>query len=263
MLMKTVILCGGRGIRLGSQVDYIPKGMVSLGHRPIIWHIMKRYALFGHSSFILALGKKGDIIRDYFANYSYYTNDVTLHLGKEEKLYHDNSFESEWEITMVDTGDAAMSGARIARCARYLEDDNFMVTYSDSIANIDIGKLIAFHKKSKKIATITGAIPPYREGEFIINKQGKLALYNASRGDRNVVRPYVNGGFMIFNKRIFEYLNSFNECKLETQIFPKLIQDGQLALYPHNGFWRWLDTERDYDYLNDLVERNEMFWLQK
>lgn len=249
---------------MGNKADYIPKGMVYVGHKPILWHIMKRYSLAGYSSFILALGKKGELIRDYFSNYLYYTNDVALNLGTGEKKYLSNNLDINWDITMIDTGDMAMTGARIDRCKQYLEEDeDFMVTYSDTVANIDIKKLIAFHKKSKKIVTITGAIPPYREGEFILKKNNRVEVYNPEKSNAKLVRPYVNGGFMIFNKKIFNYVNSFNECRLETQIFPQLINDGQLAIFPHTGFWRWLDTERDYEYLSDLVDKNRMYWLQE
>ncbi len=262
--MRTIILCGGKGIRLGNQADYIPKGMVSIAHKPILWHIMKRYSLAGHTSFVLALGKKGELIRDYFSNYLYYTNDVALNLGTGEKKYLSNNMDINWDVSLVDTGDMAMSGARIDRCKQYLgEDEDFMVTYSDSVANIDIKKLIAFHKKSKKVVTVTGAIPPYREGEFILKENGRIELYDSREKNSGLIRPYINGGFMIFNKKIFNYLNSFNECKLETQIFPQLIQDQQIAIFPHTGFWRWLDTERDYEYLNDLADKNNMYWLHE
>lgn len=260
--MKTIMLCGGRGIRLGYGSDYIPKGMVKLGHRPLIWHIMKRYSLAGFNDFILALGLKSELIRDYFTKYNFYTNDIQVGLdtGVIKDLTHNQ--ESEWKVSLIDTGDFAMSGARINRCKQYVADEDFMVSYSDCLSDIDIERLIAFHKKSKKIATITGIIPPYREGEFLVGKGVATGLYDASKAKSEKQMRLFNGGFMVFSKEIFKYLNSFNECRLENEIFAELIKDKQLAIYQHDGFWRWLDTDRDYLFLTDLVDRNKTYWLQ-
>lgn len=259
--MKTIILCGGRGVRLGSEVNYMPKAMVRLGHRPIVWHVMKRYSLFGYNEFILALGTKGEMIREYFTRYGYYANDVRANLGSgkiEELTRHQ---EDNWQVTLVDTGSIALSGARIDRCKQYVDGKDFMVTYADCLADIDIKKLIDFHKKSQKIATVTGVVPPYREGEFLVEKNLAVSFYNAEKSVSDSRQRYINGGYMIFNKKIFSYLNSFNECKLETEVFSALINDNQLAVYPHRGFWRWLDTDRDYIYLNELIDKNKMYWL--
>ncbi|RJQ37081.1 glucose-1-phosphate cytidylyltransferase [Candidatus Microgenomates bacterium] len=259
--MKTIILCGGKGARLGEETNFLPKAMIKIGHRPIIWHILKRYSFNGFNDFILALGEKGELIRDYFIKYDYYTNDVKIDLknGKIENLT--NHLESDWKISLVDTGNFAMSGARIQRCKNYLNDEDvFMVSYSDCLANIDIKDLIDFHIHSKKIATVTGVLPPYREGEFLVEKHLAMGFYE-NKENKLQMKHYINGGYMVFNKEIFSYLNSFNECRLESDIFPKLIKDKQLAIYPHDKFWRWLDTERDFNYLNDLAEKNKMCWL--
>lgn len=259
--MKVVILCGGKGTRLGNEANYIPKAMVKIGHKPIIWHVMKRYSLAGYNDFILALGKNGKIIRDYFTKYDFYTNDVRISLknGKTEELTQHQ--ETDWKVTLVDTGDFAFSGARIDRCKKYIDSENFMVTYSDSVANVDIKKLLSFHRNSKKIAAITGVIPPYRELEFFIGKDRSVEFYDIKRIKAGLSERYSNGGFMVFNKKIFSYLSSFNECTLETDVFRRLIEDKQLALFPHHDFWRWLDTDRDYDYLNGLADKNNMCWL--
>lgn len=259
--MKTIILCGGRGTRLGNEANYIPKAMVKIGHRPVVWHVMKRYALAGYNDFILALGNKGEMIRDYFTRYGYYTNDIKIKVGQnlvEELTQHQ---ETAWSVTMVDTGMMAMSGARIDRCKQYVTDEDFMVTYADSVANVDVKKLIAYHKKSKKIVTVTGVVPLYREFEFIVKENEIVGYHGMKKGKQEFPERYVNGGYMVFNKKVFSYLNSFNECQLETEVFAKLIADKQLAVFPHYGFWRWLDADRDYLYLNDLVDKNKMYWL--
>src|SRR3989344_2648189 len=236
--------------------------MVKIGHNPVIWHVMKRYTLTGHKDFILALGSKGEMIRDYFTRYEYYTNDIKVNLGKNtvEELTHHQ--ETDWTVTMVDTGTLAMSGARINRCKQYIEDDeHFMVTYADSVANVDIKKLIAYHKKSKKIATITGVIPLYREFEFVTKKDETVGFYGLNKDKAGSSERYINGGYMVFSKEIFPYLSSFNECQLETEVFSRLIKDKQLGIFPHYGFWRWLDADRDYIYLNELADKNKMYWL--
>lgn len=260
--MKTIILCGGRGMRLSNESSYIPKAMVKIGHRPIIWHIMKRYSFSGCNDFILALGLNGEYIRDYFTKYEYYSNDIKVTLGKKQNVEILTKHQEDgWKITLVDTGETAMTGARIQRCKQYVTEDNFMVTYSDCLADLDIKKLIEFHKKSKKIATVTGVTPPYREGQFIVRNNLAEGLYDARKVTSQKERTYINGGYMVFRKDIFSYLKSYSECKLETEVFSKLIAMEQLAIYPHHGFWRWLDTDRDFFYLNDLADKNKMFWL--
>ncbi len=260
--MKVVILCGGRGIRLNQEASFIPKAMIRIGHQPMIWHIMKRYALYGHTEFVLALGTKGEMLRDYFTRYDTYTNDMKVQLGSGKLTELGQHQEGDWGVSLIDTGEQAFSGARIARCKNYLTDDIFLLTYSDCVANIDIDKLIAFHKKSGKIVTVTGVMPPFREGDFIVQRGLATGLYDP-RHTRDTHQHLINGGFMVFSKKSFSYLSSFNECKLETDIFLKLIADKQLAIYQHSGFWKWLDTDRDYRYLQDLVDKNNVYWLQE
>lgn len=262
--MKTIILCGGQGVRFYNESSYIPKALVKIGYRPVIWHIMKRYAFSGFHDFILALGLNGEMIRDYFTRYEYYTNDIRITLGKKRQTQLlTNHQEAGWEITLIDTGDSAQTGARIQRCRQYIKDDHFMVTYSDCLTDLDIKKLIDFHKKNKKIATITGIASPYREGEFLVRDKYAIDLYNTGLTKRHKDKTYINGGYMVFSKDIFSYLKSFNECKLETEVFTKLVADKQLAIYLHQGFWRWLDTDRDFSYLNNLSYNNKMHWLYR
>lgn len=261
--MQTLILCGGRGIRLFNTSTYVPKAMIELGHRPLVWHVMKRYALYGYKDFTLVLGRNGQMIRDYFLNYGSYTNSVRLKLGNEKKEYLSEHQENDWSVTLVDTGDEAMSGSRIARCKEYISGDEFMITYADCLADIDLEALLKFHRDRKTVATITGIAPPYREGEFTVEKNLATGFYDAKKDTKSQIKRYINGGFVVFSRKIFDYLTSFSECKLETEIFSKLIEDKQLSVYPHHGFWRWLDTDRDYIYLNDLVDKNKMYWLSE
>jgi len=259
--IPVLILCGGRGIRLAGEATYIPKAMVKIGQRPILWHIMKRYASYGYTNFVLALGTKGEMIRDYFLNYRSYTNDIRIRLGSGEVEHKSENQETGWDITMIDTGELANSGARVARCETAIQSDEFMMTYSDNLANIDIPKLLAFQRSHKTIATITGAIPPYREMELAVKDEyatGRFDPLKAKSQER-----YINGGFMVFSKKIFSYLSPFNECRLESEVFEKLMSEKQLAVYPHHGFWRWLDTDRDYQYLNNLAIDNKAYWLNE
>lgn len=261
--MKVIILCGGRGIRLSDDSVYTPKGMVRLGHRPVLWHIMKRFALAGYADFILALGTKGELIRDYFLHYDRYVanTQITLGSGKIELLSKHQ--EGKWHITFVDTGENANSGARIHRCKDYLGEENFFITYSDTLADINIAELVSFHKRTKKLLTLTGVVPPYRDGEYLVENNLVLSTYDAWKDMKNKLQRFVNGGYMVANKKLISYLSSFNECRLESEVFARLMVGKQLALYPHHGFWRWLDTDRDYLYLQDLVDKNKMYWLQE
>lgn len=263
--MKVIILCGGRGIRLAGESSYIPKAMVKIGHRPIVWHVMKRFASYGITDFILALGYKGEMVRDYFMKYDYYVNDIKVSLDNQVPVQKLTSHqETDWTITLVDTGDNSMTGARIARCKQYLEpeDESFMVSYADCLSDIDVKKVIKFHNKMKKTGTITGVRPPYREGELRVKNYVATSLYFTSRDKIKSEDRYINGGYMVFDKKIFSYLTPFNECKLESDVFQKLIDKKQLVVCPHLGFWRWLDTDRDFIYLNQLVEKNQLYWLQ-
>jgi glucose-1-phosphate cytidylyltransferase len=259
--MKVLLLCGGNGIRLAGEATYIPKAMVRVGTRPVLWHIMKRYALFGHTKFVLALGAKGDMIREYFLNYESYTNDTKVSLGGCRVDHLTKNQETDWEITMVDTGEHANSGARIARCVDYMDSNEFMLTYSDNVANIDFGKLVSYHREQKKVLTVTGAIPPYREQEIHVDKGIAVGFFDPMKAKSQ--ERYINGGFMVASKKLFSYLTTFAECRLESDVFAKLMTERKLAVFAHHGFWRWLDTDRDHTYLNDLVDKNKTYWLQE
>ncbi len=260
--MKVVILCGGEGIRLKHQQHFLPKALVEIDDMPIIWHIMKKYSTFGHKEFILALGRYGNLIRDFFINYKLYTNDVGFTLGDKNSLtYYNESREEDWKIFFVNTGDYAHTGARLSRCKSYIDSEEFMLTYSDCLSDVDLDKLIKYHRKSKTTITVTGVLPPFRYGEFIL-KNGKITGYE-STSKLEASRGCVNGGFMVINKNIFDYLNSYNECTLENEVFKEMVKKNDLNLYKHDGFWQCLDNDREYEYLKSLCLANKRVWLEK
>lgn len=260
--MKVIILCGGEGIRLKNNINHVPKGLAHIDDKPLIWHIMKRYSLFGYNEFVLALGKNGHKIRNYFLNYNSYTNDIEFSLGDPKSLkYHNSNQEENWKITLVNTGEEAHTGARVLRCQKYINTDNFMVSYSDCLSDVDINKLLKLHEKEKKIATITGVLPPFRYGEFIIKNNKAIDFSPISKV--SALHGYVNGGHMIFNKKIFTYLNSYNECTLESEVFKELTKKGEVSIYKHDKFWQCLDNDREMNYLKKLCENNNRFWLVK
>lgn len=260
--MKVVILCGGEGIRLKHQLYYIPKGLVEIDDRPILWHILKKYSLYGFDEFVLALGKNGDMIRDYFFNYNRYENDIRFTIGKPNDVEYLNLTQEEgWQITFVNTGVEAHTGARLARCENYIDSEDFMLAYSDCLCNVNLERLLTFHKKNKKIATVTGVMPPFRYGEFIMKKTKVVDFNPVSKLMSHL--GFVNGGFAVFNKKIFKYLSSFNECTLEGEVYKELVKKNQLNVFKHDGFWQCLDNDREYNFLKKLCEVNKRYWLQK
>ncbi len=261
-IMKVIILCGGEGIRLKHQLSYIPKGLVHIDDKPLLWHVMKKYSLFGFNQFILALGKNGDMIRNYFLNYNQFENDLNFTVGKPSDIrYLNQTQEENWNITFVNTGEEARTGARLFRCEKYIDSEDFLLAYSDCLCDVDIAKLIKYHAKSKKTATVTGVMPPFRYGEFIF-KKNKVIDFNPTS---KLISPlgYVNGGFAVFNRKIFKYLSSYNECVLENEVYKELVKKKEIEVFKHNGFWQGLDNDRECEYLKKLCELNQRYWLQK
>lgn len=257
MKMKIVILCGGLGTRLREETEYRPKPMVNIGNRPILWHIMKIFAHYGHKDFILSLGYKGEMIKEYFYHYELMNNDVTLELGHPEKIHiHQNHKETGWRVTLADTGANTLKGARLKKVEKYIDDDEFMMTYGDGVADIDINALLAFHHSHGKIATVTGINPASRFGELKI-KGDTVEAFNEKPETSSGL---INGGFFVFNKRIFDYLSIDESCDLEIGALEKIAREGQLMVYKHGGSWACMDTLRDMDYLNKLWNENKAFW---
>lgn len=259
--MKVVILCGGKGIRLNNSLDFIPKAMVKIGHRPLIWHVMKMYAQFGFSEFVLATGLGGEMIRDYFIDYNKNVNDVTLTLGDSKVEFNTQNQEENWKITFVETGEESGTGTRLFRCQKYLNNEDFFVAYADCLSDINIADELEFHKKNNKVATISGVMPPFRYGEFIMESDHPTD-YNITSHLKSQ-NGWVNGGTMILTGKIFDYLTPYNEYVLETDVFKKLVTDKQVSIFEHTGFWQCLDNDREYAHLNMLCANNSEYWLFK
>jgi len=260
--MKTIILCGGEGTRLKEETEYKPKPMVEIGGKPILWHIMKMYAHFGFKEFVLALGYKGNVIRDYFLNYEFYNNDFTITLGNHNDIaVHENSDETGWKVTLVETGVKTMTGSRIKQCERYIGEDNFMVTYGDGLADIDISKLVEYHKDHGKIGTLTGINPPSRFGELHV-KENQVTEFS-EKSKLEGTRGDINGGFMLFKTKFFDYLSADSGCILEREPLEKLARDRELMLHHHTGYWQCMDTYRDYLLLQETWNSGNAPWRFK
>lgn len=257
--MKVIILCGGQGTRLKEETEYKPKPMVEIGGKPILWHIMKIYAHFGFNEFILALGYKGNIIRDYFLNYKYYNNDFTITLGSHREVeIYGNSQEANWKVNLIETGKDTMTGSRLKRCEKYISEDNFMLTYGDGLANVNINKLVQYHLEHRRIGTLTGINPPSRFGEFIIENNQITKFIEKPKLEG--IRGKINGGFMVFKTDFFNYLPKETNCVLEREPLEKLGQDRQLMVYHHDDFWKCMDTYRDYLKLQEIWESGNIPW---
>ncbi len=255
--MKVVILCGGLGTRLREETEYRPKPMVKIGEKPILWHIMKIYAYYGYKDFILNLGYKGEIIKEYFYNYKMMNNDVSFYLKHPENLIiHNKNDEEDWHITLTDTGEKTLKGSRLKKIERYITDDEFMVTYGDGLADININNLIDFHHSHGKIATMTGVYPSSQFGEISI--EGNVVRRFNEKPEIN--SHIVNGGFFVFNKKIFNHLKNDESCDLERGVLDELAIRGELMIYKSSGLWACMDTQRDLEYLNELWNKNKAFW---
>ena len=253
--MKVVILCGGLGTRLREETEYRPKPMVPIGGRPILWHIMKTYAHYGHRDFILCLGYKGEVIKEYFRNYNWNTNDVTLKLGaKPQVIYHNRHDEEDWTVTLLDTGLATQTGGRLRRALTHIADDTFLFTYGDGLVNSDINQSIAFHRQRGKIATLTAVTPAGRFGELALDGHSVTAF--REKPDHAVL---INGGYFVLNKQIGEFLTG-DDCVLERQPLERLARDGQLQAFQHEGFWQCMDTFREQELLNRLWDNGQAPW---
>jgi glucose-1-phosphate cytidylyltransferase len=255
--MKVVILCGGLGTRLREETEFRPKPMVNIGSRPILWHIMKYYSQFGFQDFVLALGYKGEMIKNFFCHYELMNSDVTIELGQPENMcIHHSHDEAGWKITLVNTGEKSLKGARLKKVEKYIADETFMVTYGDGVADVDIKRLLAFHESHGKMATVTGINPASRFGELRIDGDCVKAFAEKPRnGD-----GFVNGGFFVFNRSIFNYLTDDDFCDLEVGPFEQIAGEGHLKVYKHRGFWACMDTLRDMEYLNNIWDNDQAKW---
>ncbi|TYQ12805.1 UNVERIFIED_CONTAM: glucose-1-phosphate cytidylyltransferase [Acetivibrio alkalicellulosi] len=255
--IDVVLLCGGKGTRIREMTGTIPKPMVEIGGKPILWHIMKVYAHYGFTNFTACLGYKGYKIKEYFLNYEVFESDITLDLGRKNNMFiHNNHSENDWKITFANTGENSMTGSRVKQIEKYVSNEIFMLTYGDGICDIDIKKLIEFHKSHGKIGTVTGVRPPSRFGELIIDGD-KVVSFNEKP---QTSEGRINGGFFVFNKEFFNYLSIDENCILEREPLEKLAADGQLIMYKHDGFWQCMDTLRDMEYLEKLWQNDNCPW---
>jgi len=252
-----VILCGGRGTRLAPDTDVIPKPLVQVGGRPILWHIMRHYAQYGFKRFVLCLGYKGEMIREYFLNYHLRNNDVTLRMTKDgPRVVAQANDVLDWEITFADTGLEAQTGARIRRVARYINGPYFMCTYGDGVSDVDLSALLSFHVEHGRIATVTGVHPPARFGEMVLGEGGRVAAFHEKPHVQLSPRAgggYVNGGFFVFNRSMLDYLSDDNACILEREPAERLASDSELRIFQHEGFWQCMDTPKDREMLDSLL----------
>jgi glucose-1-phosphate cytidylyltransferase len=251
--MKVIILCGGMGMRLHEETEYKPKPMVEIGGKPILWHIMKLYSHYGYNEFILALGYKGDIIRNYFLNYQYYNSDFTIALGANSAITLHNGLDFDWKVTLVETGADSMTGYRLKLCEKYVAEDNFMLTYGDAVSNVNITQLFSFHKDQNTIATVTGVFPPSRFGDLVV--RDNLVEKFKEKPQDTQSNP-INGGYFVFKKEFFSTIPLEQNCDLEKNPLESLANQKQLSVYKHYGFWQCMDTYRDFVFLNDLWANN-------
>jgi len=242
--MKVMILCGGQGTRLREHTEVLPKPMVEIGGRPILWHIMKLYAFHGFTEFILCLGYKGHVIRNYFLNYEAMNSDVTLALGQKHSMeFHgDSHSETGWKVTLVDTGEHTMTGARIRKGARYLDGGTFAVTYGDGVCNADMRRVLEFHRSHGHLATLTGVRSPSLFGELHV----QATLVQSFSEKPALTDRQINGGFFFFEPGFLDYLEPGDDCVLERSPLERCARDCQLHVYEHTGFWQCMDTYRDW-----------------
>ena len=253
--MKAVILAGGFGTRLSEETDLKPKPMIDIGGKPVLWHIMKTYTHYGVNDFIICLGYKGYVIKEYFANYFLHLSDVTLDLKANKMEIHDCKAEA-WKITLIDTGLNTMTGGRIQRVRRYIGDETFMLTYGDGVADIDIKALLEFHRRHGKYATITSVQPSGRFGALRLDEHDNvISFLEKPRGDG----ASINGGFFVLEPQIFDYIQG-DETLWEKEPLENLARDGQLAAYRHGGFWKAMDTLRDKRELENLWNSGRAAW---
>jgi glucose-1-phosphate cytidylyltransferase len=255
--MKAVILAGGFGTRLSEATGVMPKPLVEVGGKPILWHIMKIYGAHGINEFVILCGYKGHMIKEYFASYALKNADVTFDLRKHTSQIHKNGAE-DWKVTLIDTGESTMTGGRIKRAQEYIGDETFALTYGDGVANVDIGKLVEFHKEQNTLATVTAVQPPGRFG--IINLEESETLITSFREKDQSDSAWINGGFFILDPGIFDFITEGDQSVWEQGPMRKLAHAKQLSAYKHSGFWQCMDTLRDKMVLEESWKKENAPW---
>ncbi|HJJ41790.1 MAG TPA: glucose-1-phosphate cytidylyltransferase [Methanocorpusculum sp.] len=255
--MKVVILAGGYGTRLSEETSVIPKPMVEIGGHPILWHIMKIYSHYGFNDFIILLGYKGYVIKEYFANYFLHQSDVTFDLSKNEMTVHEKHSEP-WRVTLLDTGLNTQTGGRILRAKKYIGNEPFLLTYGDGVSNINIKELIEFHKGHGKIATMTSVQPEGRFGAVVCKDSGEITSFmEKPAGDG----AWINAGFFVFQPEVFDYITEGDSTILERAPLENLSKDGELFTYKHSGFWKCMDKLWDKMQLQEMCDDDNAPWM--
>jgi len=258
--LKVVILAGGYGARIRDVADDIPKPLIPIGPYPILWHIMKTYSHFGYNDFIICLGYKGQSIKDFFLNYEPYTRDFTIDFSQTGAIsYHSKHDESNWRVTLVDTGLRSMTGSRISRIRDFVGDEDFMLTYGDGVSDVKVNALVEFHESHDKILTVTGVRPPGRFGEMVSNDSGQITEFNEKP---QATAGRISGGYFVASPRLFDYLDDNESLVFEQEPLRKLVSDNELMMYKHDGFWQPMDTSREYQLLNQLYDSGAAPWVR-
>ncbi len=252
--MKAVILAGGLGTRISEETHLKPKPMIEIGGKPILWHIMKSYSSYGINDFIICLGYKGYLIKEYFANYYLHTSDVTFDMRDNSMKVHQNESEP-WRVTLVDTGEFTQTGGRLKRIAPYLDDEDFCFTYGDGVTDANLEKLIDFHRKKGTLATVTAVQPPGRFGSLNLNGDKIDTFEEKPHGDG----AWVNGGYFVLSPKVLDYINE-DSTIWEQEPLQRLAEGGELTAFLHDGFWQPMDTLRDRTYLEKLWTNDKAFW---
>lgn len=256
--MKVVILAGGLGTRISEESHLKPKPMIAINDAPILWHIMKIYSHYGFNDFVICCGYKGHIIKEYFANYYLYRSDVTFDFSSDNAMTVHNNVAEPWKVTLVDTGVTTQTGGRIKRIQKYIGDEPFMLTYGDGVSDININKLVAYHKQMGKTATLTAIQPGNKFGVLDFNEDSTVGRFVEKGKEEG---GWINGGFMVLQPEVFNYLNDDPNLQFEHLPLENLAKDGQLAAYRHQGFWQCMDTQRDKIYLENLLASGNAPWV--
>jgi glucose-1-phosphate cytidylyltransferase len=254
--MKVVLLCGGLGTRLREETEFRPKPMVEVGGRPILWHILKLFAHHGLHEFVVCLGYKGRVIRDYFLGYEAMNNDFTIGLGRESWIdYHGAHGEQGFQVTLAETGDDTQTGGRVKRVERYVEGDRFVVTYGDGVSDVDVSALLRFHASHGRLATVTAVRPVSRFGVLDVGREGEVRRF----AEKPRQEGWISAGFFVFERRVFDYLDG-DGCVLEEAPLARLAREGELRAYRHEGFFYAMDTYREYVHLNEVWRSGKAPW---
>lgn len=257
-MMKVVILAGGLGTRISEESHLRPKPMIEIGGNPILWHIMKYYSYYGYNEFIICCGYKGYMIKEYFADYYLHRSDITFDFSDENKMIVHNNVAEPWKVTIIDTGLNSQTGARIKRVQKYIGNERFMLTYGDGVSDVDINALLSHHEKRGKYATMTAIQPGGRFGVLDIDRSNNIKRFTEKAKEDG---GWINGGFMVLEPEIFNYLNDDPQLVFERAPLENAAKDGQLSAYKHNGFWQCMDTMRDRIILEELIDKKKAPWM--